>query len=160
MDIYLDSDAHKVLSQVLQLGRRYALEVYIATRDYLEVDGNVHLILIEDQQVNRGAWIVGNIRRGDICVTGDAELAAGCIHKGAMALTPLGRQWLTEARADDFKSLSDNLAERWAPDPRLFARRLEDAIALGRGAAPQLFASPRGVGIDLPRAAISRAAHG
>ena len=165
MDIYLDADAHRVFPQALHAARRHALELYVVTPDYLAVDGNVHLILVEDRQVNRGAWIAGNILPGDICVTDDPELAAGCIRKGATALTTLGRHWLGDARGDDVRSLSDNLAARGAPDPRFFAKRLEQAIALGRGADMRLFGPPRAfprsvAATDLARAAMPRAALG
>jgi uncharacterized protein YaiI (UPF0178 family) len=159
MDIY--SDAHKVLPLVLRLGERHALEVYVVTRDYLDVDGNVHLILVEDQQVNRGAWVTDHILRGDICVTGDPELAAGCILKGVTALTPLGRDWLSDARGDDARSFNDNPGERWAPDTRSFANRFEQAIAGARDADRRRFGGPRRVAAsDLARVTLPRVAHG
>ena len=157
MDIYIDSDAHKVLPLVLRLGERHALEVYLVTRDYLGSAGNVHLILVEDQQVNRGAWITDHILRGDVCFTGDPELAASCILKGAIALTPLGRDWLNDARG----SLNDNLGACWAPDTRRFTSMFEQVIASGCDTDRRRFdASRRVVPSDLARATPPRVAHG
>lgn len=136
MDIYLDSDAHKVFPQVLHAVRRHALELYVATRDYLAVDAGVHLILVEDPQVNRGAWIAGNILRSDICVTGDPELAAACILKGAVALSRSGRQWGVNPVNDDFRS-----AEIWPQDNRHFAERLEKTIVASRAGTARAHAA-------------------
>jgi uncharacterized protein YaiI (UPF0178 family) len=165
MNIYLDIDAHKVLAQALHAAQRHAFELYVVTRDYLRAGDNVHLILVEDRQANRGGWIAANILRGDICVTGDPELAASCILRGAAALSPIGRQWSGDGVNDDIaRGAAGNLSERWMPDARLFAQRLERAIVAGPGADPGPLRPSRPLGrgatvTELGRP-ISRVVHG
>jgi uncharacterized protein YaiI (UPF0178 family) len=163
MDIYIDIDAHEVFRQVLQAAQRHDLELYVVTRDYLQADLNVHLILDEDRSSNRCAWIESNILRGDICVTGDPGVATSCILKGALALTPLGGQWPRDIVGDDARNLAGRVTERWTPDPRIFAQRLERAIAT-QGIELRAFAMSRGLlretaETGLSRLALSEAIH-
>jgi uncharacterized protein YaiI (UPF0178 family) len=144
LDLYLEIDAHGVYPQVVRAAQRHALDVFIVSSDYLPTDGNIHLIAVEDDLVNGGAWILANIGRGDICVTANSGLAVNCILRGATALSPSGRQWGADAIGDDAKGF----AEPWAANPELFAQRLEKAIASARGMSPRPFQpSP---GLSLP----------
>jgi hypothetical protein len=129
MDIYLDSDAQCVYPQALQAAQWYALDLYIVTKDYLPEAANVHLILMQEGQKNGGAWIVGNIARGDICVTVDAELASGCMLRGAVALSLTGRQW----GVDVLREGARGAPEAGPSNPRGFAQRLETTILANRG---------------------------
>jgi hypothetical protein len=112
--------------------------VFIVSSDYLPTGQNVHLIAVEDDQANGGPWILGNIGRGDICVTANSGLAVNCILRGALALSPSGWQWGADAVGDDVT----RFAEPWTVNARLFARSLEKAIASARGLRP-LAPSPR-----------------
>src|ERR1700722_19067445 len=127
-DLYIEIDSHLVYPQALRAAQRHSLELYVVTKDYLAADANLHLIAIEDDHANGGAWIVSNIGRGDICITADPHLAAGCIQRGALALSPSGRQWGADAAGDDARGA----AERWSVDTRLFVQRLENGIAVAR----------------------------
>jgi uncharacterized protein YaiI (UPF0178 family) len=138
-DLYVEIDAHGVFPQTLRAAQRHALDLYVVTRDYFEGDANVHLIVIEDDQANGGAWILANIRRGDICVTADSGLAVNCILRGAQALTPSGRQWGVDAVNDDTKAV----VEPWATDVHAFAERLEKAIVSLRNKTTPEFARRR-----------------
>lgn len=142
MNIYLDSDAQAVYPQALRAAQQYGLELYVITRDYLDADVNVHLILAEDRQPNCGTWIEGNILRGDICVTANPEIAANCIRKGATALTPLGSQWKDGSLSDDVRGSAVRVTERWA-NPRTFREHLERAIVT-RGIGSRSVVTSRG----------------
>ena len=137
MDIYLDSDAHGVYPQALHAARRYALDLYIVTKDYLPEAANVHLILMQEGQKSGGGWIVGNIARGDVCVTADAGIASACLLRGAVALSPSGRQWGVEAPGEGLRGAP----ETWPSNLRGFSQRLEavilsNRVANSRGASP------------------------
>jgi uncharacterized protein YaiI (UPF0178 family) len=140
LDLYLELDAHGVYPQVVRAAQRHALDVFVVSNDYLPSDRNIHLIAVEDDQVNGGAWVLANIGRGDICVTANSGLAVNCILRGALALSPSGRQWGADAVGDDAKGFP----EPWAANAELFAQRLEKAIASVRGMSPRPLPSSPG----------------
>jgi uncharacterized protein YaiI (UPF0178 family) len=161
LDLYLELDAHGVYRQVMRAAQRHMLDVFIVSNDYLPTDDNIHLIAVEDDQVNASAWVLANIGRGDICVTANSGLAVNCILRGALALSPSGRQWGADVVGDDAKAF----AEPWAANAELFAQRLEKAITSTRGMSARSFApspgfSRAGAGGWSPRAPMSRAALG
>ena len=139
LDLYIDIDAHAVYSQALRVAQRHSLELYVVTKDYLHGDPTVHLIAAQEDQASGSAWIIGNITRGDICVTGDPGLALNCLVLGALALSPTGRQWSGRDVDGDTKGS----VEPWSPDARTFVQRLEQAIASTRVVGPRSFTSPR-----------------
>ncbi|HML09357.1 MAG TPA: DUF188 domain-containing protein [Stellaceae bacterium] len=127
LNLYADTDAWPVLSQMIRTAQRHSLELYVATRDFFTADGHVHLIL-QEERINSGAWIAANIAGGDICVTGDPTLAASCIVRGAQALSPAGRVWTGEG---DAGSILGSVA-----NAQVLARSLEAAISARRIAHP------------------------
>jgi uncharacterized protein YaiI (UPF0178 family) len=105
--LFIDIDNCPDYLQVFRAVQRHTLELYVVTRDYLHVDMDVHLILAQEGDAGARDWIAANISSGDICVTNDSVLASSCRLRGATALEP-------------------------AVDPRIFAQRLEAAIATAR----------------------------
>ncbi len=156
MDIYLDSDAHSVYPQVLHTARRHALDLYVVTKDYLPETANVHLILMQEGQKNAGAWIVGNIARGDICVTADAGLASGCMLRGAVALSPSGRQWNVAVASESARGAP----EAWPANLRGLTQRLETAILASRAAASRGVSLAGGLASPGARPSLTRAVAG
>jgi uncharacterized protein YaiI (UPF0178 family) len=142
-DLYIEIDAHGVYQQALRTAQRHSIDLYVVTRDYLPVDANLHLIVGQEDKASGGAWILANIKRGDICVTADSGLAVNCILRGASALSPTGRQWGVDALGDEVKGES----ETRAAEPRGFADRLEKMIAsaAGRVAGSRHFAMSSGL---------------
>jgi uncharacterized protein len=126
LDLYLEIDASNVYSDALRAAQRHGLDLYVITRDFLAGDGHVHVVAIQDDQVNGSAWILANISRGDICVTADPRLATKCIQCGAVALSPNGRQWGIDALNNDIE------AGNPLPSFRSFGLRLERSIAAAR----------------------------
>jgi uncharacterized protein YaiI (UPF0178 family) len=162
LDLYLELDAHGVYPQIVRAAQRHALDVFIVSNDYLPPGDNIHLIAVEDNQANGGGgWVLANIGRGDICVTANSGLAVNCILRGALALSPSGRQWGADAIGDDAKGF----AESGAANAELFAQRLEKAIASARGMKPRPSSPSPGLsrtgyaGLS-PRTPMSRAAFG
>jgi uncharacterized protein len=130
LDLYADTDTWPVLLPIIRAAQRHSLELYVVTRDFFAADGHVHLIL-QEERINCGAWIAANIAAGDICVTGDPALAAGCIARGAQALSPAGRPWAGEGGTE--------AALGSVANAQALARSLEAAISARRVAyvAPQ-----------------------
>ena len=145
-DLYIDVDGHEIYAQAARAARRYSLELYVMTRDYLSVEENVHLIAVEDDQVKGGTWIFANIARGDICVTTDPVVATNCIQRGALVLAPNGRQWGRDPANNDPRGVLDpkGVAESWPADVRVFAQRLERVIVSARAMSPRAFAPSHG----------------
>jgi uncharacterized protein YaiI (UPF0178 family) len=161
LDLYLELDARGVYPQVIRAAQRHALDVFIVSSDYLPTDTNIHLIAVEDDQVNGGPWVLANISRGDICVTANSGLAINCIWRGALALSPSGRQWRLDTVGDDAKGFT----EPCVANADLFAQRLEKTIASARGmSARPLAPSPRFSGTGFAgssqRSSLPRAAFG
>jgi uncharacterized protein YaiI (UPF0178 family) len=139
LDLYIDIDAHGIFPQTLRTAHRHSLELYVVTKDYLQADTNLHLIVVEDDQVTGGARIAANITRGDICVTADSGLAANCVRRGALALSPRGWQWGADTRDDD----ATHNTRLWSSSPRDFGQRLERAIASIRAIGDYGITAPR-----------------
>ena len=133
LDLYLELDGRAVYPQVVRAAQRHLLDVFIVSNDYLRTDNNIHLIVVEDDQASGEAWVLANIGRGDICVTASSGLAVNCILRGALALSPSGRQWGVDAAGDETKGI----AEPWAANGELFAQRLEKVIVAARGMGPR-----------------------
>jgi uncharacterized protein len=137
LDLFIDIGHCPVYQQVLRAAQRHALELYAVTCDYVELDGDVHLILAHADDAGGRDWIAGNIRRGDICVTDDPKLASGCLRRGAFALTSAGRAWtgeLVAAREISVTAASGMQlpSRQGAIDTRHFAHRLDVTIAEAR----------------------------
>jgi uncharacterized protein YaiI (UPF0178 family) len=152
LDLFVDIDACpvSVYPSLLRAARRHSLDLYVVTKDYLDVDPNVHLILTEDDQ-GGSEWIAANILRGDICVTGEIELATNCTLRGALALAPTGRMWTSEivtaaiaGRAVSTPQLAGGARAGNRPaDIAVFAQRLDTAIAAARAGNPRSYSSVR-----------------
>jgi hypothetical protein len=131
MNLYIDIDSCPVFSQVLRVAQRHSLELYVITRDYLNADTNVHLILAQEDCAGVQEWVASNIRPDDICVTDDRKLASNCMARGALALGPTGSAW-----ASDLEKAAGAApvpgSSRADCDPAIFAKRLEAAIASAR----------------------------
>jgi uncharacterized protein len=141
-DLYIDIDARTLYSQVLPIAQRRDVDLYVVTRDYLSVDETVHLILLDDSQKNGGAWIAANISPGDICVSGDSKVAASCILRGAIVLSPAGRQWLPDPVDHGLQVRSGYAPESRMLDRLAFIRRLETAIIESRSSAAKPLPTP------------------
>jgi uncharacterized protein YaiI (UPF0178 family) len=126
LNLYVDIDAHIVFPHVLRMAQRHGLELYVVTTDFWHIDEKVHLIVGQEDEINGSAWIAANIRRGDICVTGDPSLATNCRLRDAQALSPSGRFWTGDSLNEAAISATAN--------PQACMRALEGAIVAGRTA--------------------------
>jgi uncharacterized protein YaiI (UPF0178 family) len=120
LDLYVEIDAHDVHHLALHAAQRYSLDLYVVTHDYLPADDNLHLILGQEDQGGGAPWILANIKRCDICVTGNSGLAVNCVLRGALVLSPTGEQWGVDAM---------NAGDLCTAKTPCFSERLERMIA-------------------------------
>jgi uncharacterized protein YaiI (UPF0178 family) len=135
LDLFVDIDACPVYPQVLRAAQQHSLDLYVVTRSYLAGEPGVYLILADGDRRAGNDWIAANIAAHDICVTGQSDLAARCLVRGAIALAPTGATWKGGTLADALNSASTAsrpvFAEggcTWAVDTRRFARALTATI--------------------------------
>jgi uncharacterized protein YaiI (UPF0178 family) len=129
LDLFIDIDRCPVLPQVLRVAQRHLLPLYVVTRDYVELGGDVHLILAQADDAGGADWIAANIGQGDICITDEAKLAAACLRRGAFALMSSGVAWTVEVVASAAVPVSTPRLGRGDIDTRQFAQRLDATIA-------------------------------
>jgi len=99
LDIYVDADACPVKDEVLRVGGRHGLDVYIVSNGGLRpsADPRVHTVIVGNDPDAADDWIADKIGAGDIAVTNDIPLAARCIDKGARVLAPTGKPFTEES---------------------------------------------------------------
>lgn len=93
LDIYVDADACPVKDEVYRTARRCGLKVFVVSNSYCNVPMDVlfQLKIVHGGFDAADDWIVDNIAEDDIVVTADIPLAAHCLEKGAMVLSPRGK---------------------------------------------------------------------
>ena len=92
-EIYVDADACPVKQEVYRVAERHGLVVHVVFNSGMLV---LRHPLIRQMVVPEGPdaaddWIAERITPADICITADILLAARCVEKGAMALSPAGK---------------------------------------------------------------------
>lgn len=125
MTIYVDADACPVKEEVYRVAERYGLRVILVANSRMRTPPEdwIELVVVDGQFDAADDYIVNNLERDDIVITGDIPLAARCLGSGAWVLRPTGRPF-TE------KNIGDALASRD------LLTRLRDEGSLGGGPPP------------------------
>lgn len=107
MKIYVDADACPVKQEVYRVAERYGAPVCLVSNSWMRTPNEswIELVVVEDLFDAADDWIAENIQAEDILVSEDIPLAARCIEKSALALTPRGK-----IHTED--SIGDRLATR------------------------------------------------
>jgi uncharacterized protein YaiI (UPF0178 family) len=147
--IYVDADACPVKAEVYEVARRYSLRVAVVANAPLRVPDDPLIELVVRQGFGAADdWIAEQVGPGDIVVTADIPLAARCLERGAIALSPKGGRFtendIGEALA--MRELTDVLrqggvvtggpAPMTPKDRSRFLSRLDDAVHAVRRAYP------------------------
>ena len=116
--VYIDADACPVKDEALRVAERHRLKVKVVSNGGLRP--NPHP-LVETVVVGRSAdeadqWIADRIGPGDICVTGDIQLALRCIDAGSEALNHNGEVF-TKANIGQRMAMRDLMADIRAANP-------------------------------------------
>lgn len=93
MIIYVDADACPVKAEVYRVAQRYELPVKLVSNTWMRVpdEGDISLIIVEDNPDAADDWIAEAAGAGDIVITADIPLADRALRRGARALSPRGR---------------------------------------------------------------------
>jgi uncharacterized protein YaiI (UPF0178 family) len=116
--VYIDADACPVKAEALRVAERHGLKVKVVWNGGLRP--NPHP-LVETVIVTHGAdaadqWIADRIGAGDICVTGDIQLALRCIDAGGEAINHNGEVF-TKANIGNRMAMRDLMADIRAANP-------------------------------------------
>lgn len=93
--IYIDADACPVKQETYNVALRYGLQVTLVANSRMRTPPYswLKLIVVDDQFDAADNWIVENIAENDIVISGDIQLAARCLKKGASALGTTGNEF-------------------------------------------------------------------
>lgn len=116
--VYIDADACPVKAEALRVAERHGLRVRVISNGGLRP--NPHP-LVETVVVGHGAdeadqWIAERIGPGDICVTGDIQLALRCLDAGSDAINHNGEVF-TRANIGQRMAMRDLMADLRAANP-------------------------------------------
>lgn len=100
--ILVDADGCPVKQEVYRVATRYGLRVTLVANSRMHVpQGSLfELVIVEGKLDAADDWIVDHVAAGDIVVTTDIPLAARCIGKNALVLSPTGHQFTEENVGD------------------------------------------------------------
>ena len=151
MKILVDADASPVKDEVYRVARRHALPVTLVANSPMTVPASdmLRLEVVSGRFDAADDRIVELTDAGDVVVSGDIPLAARCIAKGALVLSPKGRRF-TEDGIGDALATRDLLAHMreggtitGGPPPfdrkdrSRFLEQLEATVRAARKGAPR-----------------------
>ena len=92
-EIFVDADACPVKQEVYRVAQRYKLQVTLVANSPMQIPQNdwLKLVVVSSQFDAADDWIVENITKNDVVISGDIPLASRCLKKGARVLGPKGR---------------------------------------------------------------------
>ncbi len=93
IEIFVDGDGCPVKDETYVVATRYGVPVALVANSRLGVPEGlgVEMVLVDQAPDAADAWIVENLRPGDVVVTADIPLAARCLEAGARVLGTTGR---------------------------------------------------------------------
>jgi uncharacterized protein len=113
--IYVDADACPVKEEVYRVARRLGLRVYVVSNSYLQLPRGAHLelVVVKGDLDAADDWIAEHVGEGDLVVTADVPLAARCVKRGALVLSPRGHRFTEDSIGDALatRDLKEQLRE-------------------------------------------------
>ncbi len=93
MELFVDADACPVKEEIVRVGQRHQLKIYMVSnqRMRLPISHLIQPIIVRDGPDIADNWIVEQIQPNDIAITADIPLAARCLEKQARVVSPTGR---------------------------------------------------------------------
>lgn len=91
MKIYIDADGCPVVDIVIDIGKKYNLDV-IVVKNYAHkiVDDYAKIVSVDISNDSADFYIVNRVTNGDIVITQDYGLAAMCLSKNALPINQNG----------------------------------------------------------------------
>ena len=101
-EILIDADGCPVKQEVYRVARRYGLKVKVVANSQMHIPGEdwLELVVVSDRFNAADDWIVENITKNDIVISGDIPLASRCLKKGARVLGPKGHVFTEDSIGD------------------------------------------------------------
>ena len=144
--LFVDADGCPVKQEVYRVAARCGLHVTLVSNSRMNVPREdwLELVIVEEKFDAADDWIVEHVSAGDIVVTTDIPLAARCIKKDALVLSPTGHVFTEENIGDALGSreILAHLREQGmvtggpAPfekkDRSRFLQRLDDLVQAAR----------------------------
>ncbi|WP_342452852.1 YaiI/YqxD family protein [Roseomonas indoligenes] len=153
----MDGDACPVRDEVFRVALRLSLPVTVVSNGSrgVRLPDGVRRVIVEEGADAADDWIVEAIGPNDICVTADIPLAARCLAKKALSVSPRGHAW-TEANIGGAlagREISRHMRETGmetrnaaftGADRQRFLVALDAAVAAASRPAPPTFRIPPG----------------
>ncbi len=101
-EILVDADGCPVKQEVYRVAQRYGLKVTLVANSPMHVPSEdwVELVVVSGRSDAADDWIVENINKDDIVVSGDIPLVSRCLKRGARVLGPKGRGFSEDSIGD------------------------------------------------------------
>lgn len=98
LHIYIDGDACPVKEETYKVAQRYQLKVTLVANSYMRVPNGdwFKLVVVDKGPDEADDWIVEQVEKDDIVITGDIPLAARCLDKDAVILGHKGKPFTQE----------------------------------------------------------------
>lgn len=98
VEIYVDADACPVKEEIFKVAYRHNLIVHLVSNQWLRipVGDNIKKIVVGGEFDAADDWIAERTGAGDICITGDIQLAARCLEAGAVVLGASGKAFTAD----------------------------------------------------------------
>lgn len=113
--IYVDADACPVKEEVYRVARRLGLRVVVVSNSYLRVPASqsVELVRVQGDLDAADDWIAEHVGAHDLVVTADVPLAARCLQREALVLSPRGHEFTRDSIGDALatRDLKEQLRE-------------------------------------------------
>ena len=94
MVIYIDADACPVKEEVIKIGSRHKIKVFVVSNGGIRINSNplVKTIIVENGLDVADKWISNRVENLDIVITNDIPLAYNVVKVRAFAMTPYGKE--------------------------------------------------------------------
>ncbi len=92
--VWVDADGCPVKNETYRVAGRYGLRVTLVADSWLRVPEHdaIELVLVERGSDAADDYIAEHCAAGDVVIAADIPLAARCVEKGAVVVTPRGRR--------------------------------------------------------------------
>lgn len=96
--LFIDADACPVKDEAYKVAQRYGLQVHVVANSWLMVPSHprIERVVVEAGPDVADDWIVQHALAGDIVVSADMLLAARCLERGALVVSPSGRPFTAD----------------------------------------------------------------
>jgi uncharacterized protein YaiI (UPF0178 family) len=106
LHIYIDADGCPVKEEIYRVADRYKLKVTVVANKSLKTPLNpaVEMVVVPGNFDAADDWIVEQVEKNDLVITGDIPLADRCVKKGARVLGHKGHEYTPDNIGDALAS--------------------------------------------------------